>query len=264
LLKGFVAMKHYALLFAAVFASLCLVAVDVRGSTITVSDDFATSHNYLTDGVTGTIWDGILNSSNATTIDANTSNSGNLTLALNAANSGWDATHTNAPFLYKTVDLNSDFTAVVKTTSVAASNYDTVGLMLYKNATNFVGINDTYTGVGIQMRSVTSGIETHSVSTGNHVAFLEFTWTASSHTATLLSSTDGTTWATMSSVVRTDIMGTADIGIYFGDYAVTTSGTRVAAIDSFSLTSVPEPATAALLAGGLLGLLACAWRKRKN
>jgi len=34
-------------------------------------------------------------------------------------------------------------------------------------------------------------------------------------------------------------------------------------VDNVSFTAVPEPTSMVLLAGGLLGLLACAWRKRK-
>lgn len=42
------------------------------------------------------------------------------------------------------------------------------------------------------------------------------------------------------------------------------TGWRASAIDNVSIVSVPEPSTIALLTGALIGLLAYAWRKRKN
>jgi hypothetical protein len=66
---------------------------------------------------------------------------------------------------------------------------------------------------------------------------------------------------TYTSLVQTSANGYAYIGqaTLFGDVVDVSSP----AFDNFSLTVVPEPGTLAIIATGLLGLLAYAWRKRK-
>lgn len=58
------------------------------------------------------------------------------------------------------------------------------------------------------------------------------------------------------------IGGTAEIGFYAKTWIGGTA-TPGADLDYFSVTAVPEPGTFALVATGLMGLLAYAWRKRR-
>jgi hypothetical protein len=63
-----------------------------------VTDDFGTSVNYLTAGVSGTLWDGILYQSAANVLNTS-GTAGQLTIGTPSSAVGWDGTHANAPLL---------------------------------------------------------------------------------------------------------------------------------------------------------------------
>jgi len=262
-------MKQFVSLILVLAASLGICSTNNVFAT-TITDDFSTSHNYLADGVTGTIWDGILHAENAASMDANTSNAGKLTISLTGTASGYgdSMVYSNAPFLYKNVDLSQNFTMQAKTADAVFAGYDVLGLMVYKSTYNYTSVNQNYFGetpeaANVEVRTVIDGIQSGAgIATGvGH--YLKLSWTAATSTFNLACSTDGTNWIGSTDIVRTDLSGSAYAGIYFGDYAAATSGERIAQYDSFSLTTVPEPVSLVVLATGLVSLLAYAWRKRR-
>ncbi len=262
-------MKRYVSLVSVV--ALGLLATTASAAVTTVTDDFSVAHDYLTQGVTGTIWDGVMNG-DAVTVANTTANAGVLTTTLNStAGYGWDSSHTNAPFLYKNVSAAENFTMQVKVAASSTDGYDVAGLLVYMDNSNFVGANANYFAPGMyEFRSLTNGNQTgnQGETFSRSASYLKLIYTAATSTFNMYASTDGTTWSAIMGgqssydLVRTDMTGTLKVGIAYADYV---SGTPTAQFDDFSLTTgtVPEPSALALLATGLLSLLAYAWRKRK-
>jgi len=101
------------------------------------ADAFGAAHNYLTNGLPGSTWDGLYldgaqipNASytppaaSVTDFDADITT--NDTLSIIAANSGWQGANDNGPFLFKNVP--GDFEASVHISSYSILNYEFVGL----------------------------------------------------------------------------------------------------------------------------------------
>jgi regulation of enolase protein 1 (concanavalin A-like superfamily) len=106
---------------------LALLLCFVRGSTaMAFIDDFDTAHNYLTGGVAGTNWSGILNSGNATALDASITLTGELYFASSGGN--WSGSDNTGPFLYK--EVTGDFIAEIKTDAANWEDYTCGGLMV--------------------------------------------------------------------------------------------------------------------------------------
>lgn len=281
-------MKRFVSFLSA--ALVCGMVTSVAQATIvTYSDDFSVSHDYLTQGTTGTIWDGALNAANLAVANT-TANSGMLTGTLSgAAAYGWDLTHVNAPLLYKEVSASEDFSVQVKINdaTVAGNAWNVAGLLAYKDDTAFVGANANFFGSPyFQSRSVGSGVQHDSVSTTDNIfgstrpLYLKLNYTAVTSTFNYSASTDGSTWTAITwggingatgaletpigtDLVRSDMTGTLKVGIAFSDYAAVVGNT--AKFDNFSLTvgTVPEPSILVLLVTGVAGLLAYAWRKQR-
>ncbi len=263
-------MKRYVSLVSVV--ALGLLATTASATVTTVTDDFSVAHDYLTQGVAGTIWDGVLNGG-AVTVANTTANAGVLTTTLNSTPGyGWDSSHANAPFLYKNVSAAENFTMQVKAVASPTDGYDVAGLLVYMDNSNFVGANANYYNGHYEFRSLASGGqggnngETFNASSST---YLKLVYTASTSTFNMFASSDGSDWTAIKYVntgsndlVRTDMTGTLKVGIAYADYV---PGTPTGQFDNFSLTTgtVPEPSSLALLAAGLVSLLAYAWRKRK-
>jgi hypothetical protein len=115
----------------------CLgVAYAARAGT--VGDNFTVNHDYLTNGVAGTIWDGLYtgagdfgnltggNDGQTLQCDANISSNGVFTLR--TINSNWEGSDDDGFLLYKTV--YGDFQAIVHMmTPYSATPYNCAGLM---------------------------------------------------------------------------------------------------------------------------------------
>jgi regulation of enolase protein 1 (concanavalin A-like superfamily) len=118
----------------------------------TVRDSFATVRDYMTDGVAGTVWHGIMNAKSASRIDTKpvtidgVSYASQLVLSVPAnAIAGWSEPSRNrefhnGPFLYVNVP-QGDFVAKVKIAGMTRSNFSTCGLMALRDENNFVAVN---------------------------------------------------------------------------------------------------------------------------
>jgi hypothetical protein len=118
---------------------LAIVVMPLSVNAGTISDNFSTSRNYLTNGVAGTIWDGVYFGANEFTnvgiagvpgrtlkCDANLTSPGQLTVQ--TVETAWEFTDDDGFFLYKVV--SGDFQAVVRiVTPYDNVNYNTAGLM---------------------------------------------------------------------------------------------------------------------------------------
>lgn len=277
-------MRRYVALLVTTAFLFGSLAADIRATTIT--DDFSASHDYLTGGVSGTIWSGLMNAGSATALDANTSNAGRLTMSLGGYSNFWPGDTTNAPFLYTNVDTSGDFTVQVKVAAPFAAN-NAPGLMVYKDNNNFITLQTRYYEVGDGSAhpstiSVLNGSAyngpswEYSAYNANAPMYLKLGFTSATDTYKCWSSSDGVTWTPEvwqstvnwndpnvsypTDLVRSDMTGPLKVGLAFADWANTTP---TATFSNFSLTTVPEPGAIVLLVTGLLGLLAYAWRKRR-
>jgi hypothetical protein len=257
-------------------------------AAITYSDDFSAAHDYVANGTSGTMWDGIVNAGSLALADT-TTNAGalNMTLQGNAAY-GWDLSHLNAPLLYKEVSASQDFSVQVKINdATAASNaWNVAGILAYKDDTAFVGANANFFGAPyFQSRSVGGGVQhdslspTESIFGSTRPLYLKLNYKAATSTFNYSASTDGSTWTAITwggidfsgttetpmgtDLVRSDMTGTLKVGLAFSDYNGVAG--NAAQFGNFSLTvgTVPEPSSMALILSGLIGLAAYAWRRYK-
>ncbi len=98
-------------------------------SAIYVIDDFGISHDYLTEGTAGTIWDGFIGLGAGETVNAlnaNITQSGRLYMESTSAT--WDSPfNPKGPFLYKVVE--GDFIATVYVADCPAIQWNDIGIM---------------------------------------------------------------------------------------------------------------------------------------
>ncbi len=251
-------------------------AAITTAGTITITDNFDTSHNYLTGGVAGTIWDGVMNGNYAQAMDANVTSTGQLTLASldnSSTKIGWEKSLATGLLLYKSV--SGDFTAQVKVTDVVNAIYDGGMLMVYKDDSNFVMLQVMNFGsrrYRTRLAIVESGSETagpESANYNNPPVYLKLMYTSATSTFNAWTSSDGTNWSVRpwiggdDHLVHSAMTGTLRVGLAFGSYSPNSTN-RWAKFDDFSLTVIPEPGTGVLVATGLIGLLAYAWRRKRR
>lgn len=86
-------------------------------------DDFSSTHNYLTQGTAGTIWDGV-NTDFAGAIDSNITSSGELTIT---ADTGSGFNGGTGPILYR--EVTGDFIASVRVVTAPLNAYSGFYLM---------------------------------------------------------------------------------------------------------------------------------------
>jgi cytochrome c len=254
--------KKSSLLCACAVVALTAIGGTARANTIT--DDFGVSHDYAGGDVSGTIWTGAYGGNNtSSTFNANNTNAGVLTMS--DTNGHWENGQNTGHLLY--LSVTGDFTATVHLTSQTSQNWASAGIGAY-DPTTLTGGAVSWIGVGNQqndhvfVRSVENGNQTDQ--NVNNISYYYLRLVREGNVFSVYESTDGTTYTQYgSSVTRTDLSDTLYVGLFESAYS---GNPATATFDNFSIkvADVPEPSTLAMLAGGLIGLIAYAWRKRKN
>lgn len=243
------------------FLISCTACFTAHGATVT--DDFSANHDYSGRNVAGTIWDGVMFNSgfsgpqNATMLaaNANTSNAGRLTLQTSSGD--WDGAGDDGVFLYRNV--SGDFTMAVDVISATVVNYHDLGLMARVANEADAGpgqdlVAGRYFAAGTanNLRSVDNSVETNSDAAGL-LPFLMLSRTGNVFTYTRANDSAFTSGVITHSVTRNDLDGLSlQVGIW---QATFTGSPAIAVFDNFSLTTVPEPAVAALAGMGMLAFL---------
>lgn len=232
-------------------------------------DTFDNTHDYSASGVTGTVWDGLLNPGGATTIATSnsptTAGDGNLQIAIPAANDvGFDSSHNNAPFLFQNVGgVDFDAQLVIDTTTYA--NYSAAGLMVrladplsdgipgVNNGEDFLSL--VYHNFGTPrntIRSLNDGSQSDTnYNDGSIEEFLRVTRVGSMFSF-YTRANDVDEWTLLTSLNRPDLLGDVQVGLWYGLFGANTGS---AEFENFILyTYTPEPGTLTLLGLGLLAL----------
>ena len=238
--------------------TICLAAsLAVSGSCLShaqviLSDSFSTAHDYSSGNVAGTIWTGVLNAGNATSFNADTDVANQLNIAVSgSANTGYDGSHSSAPFLY--VAATGDFTATLHYTGGSTNPYSSPSVMAYGDSSNFLSTTFLASTPQTALREVIGGSQTDISSAAGSYYMLS----RSGETYTSEVSSNGTSWTTIGSYTATTgslFASTVDVGLAFGNYGG--SGTSNGQFSNFTidLKAAPEPTTWALFALGALVL----------
>ncbi len=253
-------------------------------SGVTFSDDFSVSHDYLSSGVAGTIWDGVYTGAGsvpggnvgqapgATLIaNANVTDAGRLTVQ--SVNTGWYFEEDDGFFLFKNVQ--GDFQMSVHVVSpLATIPYNNAGLMVRAAGAGGAPWNGAENSVSLT-RFDQFNVADLILNTTNGVSWETDLFGVNDPNYWLrIDRTDGTTfnfyqkalasdpWQLIGSAVeRPDFAGlTLQVGI---EQFTLTSNPAQAQFESFSLVEIPEPSAATLLCGGLtVGVVALLGRRR--
>jgi len=222
-------------------------------------DDFSTAKDYLTDGVTGTIWDGLaLNNGTATvstTAVLNALNTNDVagSLTFSTSNSYWAGDNDNGAFLYRNIAANSDFVLTVKivggdwpSLDATAVPYLMAGPLVRRADTiSFLAVQafDQFS-VGMGLRSIPATLSsttseenwTATNTGGDQLIVKSFPWlklTKTGTTFTASCSADSLSWFDYQVNVRSDLRGHAlQVGLYNATYS---SNSGKAVFDNFTL-----------------------------
>ena len=228
-----------------------------------VNDSFSEVRDYLKNGVSGTVWHGLINAKNAVRLDTKpvtidgVSFSGQLVLSVpKNAVVGWAERHRkhdfhNAPYLYVNVP-KGDFEAQVRIGGQTRGHFSACGLMAHSDDNNFVTINrnlfEDRSFFGI--RSEKDGVDSDSWSdpdNGNSGHVLAKMTRKGDVFFTACSIDDGKTWQALdwknqgTLLHRSDMTGALRVGLWYGTFS-DIDGT--VAFDDFSIRLL-EPASKA-------------------
>lgn len=225
-----------------------------------VIDNFDTAHDYLADGVAGTVWNGLLNAGNASAVDANTSNAGQLTITTNGNTTAWDGGGQSGPMLYQ--EVTGDFVASVTISSGDANNFNVASLLARNPSTVTTAADESFYSVNYNFFGATPGVQRRNVNPGSTTKFDTTTVAVGAPTMLQIErtgddflasySTDGgANWIAMgSAVTKSDMPDTIQIGLAAANYG---NNSFSVVFDDFVL--VPEPASLGLLALGALAMM---------
>ena len=197
-----------------------------------VSDNFNTARNYLTQGVSGTIWSGFLGLGAGETVDAldaNTTQSGRLYIA--STNGVWaEGWNPLGPFLYR--DVTGDFVATVKVTDYQDMFHNNCGIMARaKKSPDEGGTGEDWVsidyfpiwGCGNYVRSADNDVRTENCTNG--LAFGLDPWLRLERLGNVFhmyTSSDGAIFTEMSCspLTRSDLNGlTLQVGLFQATYS---------------------------------------------
>ena len=210
------------------------------------TDNFQASHDYLANGVAGTIWDGFIynvngGSCNVTTADANISNANELTLASDDGN--WEGSGDDGVFLYKSV--TGDFDASVRVVGADTPVYNDMGLMARQGGVdssheNYIAARYFAAGGYNSTRNTVNSSSSDADQSGLQ-PWLRLTRVG--NVFTTYRSTDGRNWTQMTAVARNDLNGvTMRVGLWEATFS---GNTGTVQFDNFQLL-VPVSTTTLL------------------
>lgn len=224
-------------------------------------DDFSADHDYSSGDVQGTIWSGVLNYQNASSLNSGISNNGQLTIGFDGSvGAGWDSSLHNAPFLYLQVD--GDFLATVHVSEASAAPFSNVGLLAIGDTTNFVMTGQNFYFGNYNSRVQIAGVDSDVQNSSGFTAgsFLRLERVGNVYTSSF--STDGISYTTLTTYTAASgpLAGESImVGLSYQNYAAVP---QVATFDNFEIVTVPEPSTYALMALGVAFSLIAARRRR--
>lgn len=246
--------------FFGLFSLLIVLAASVSAQTgKTYYDNFSVARDYLTDGVTGTIWDGLKVNNGFLTVTTeaqltklNTKDAaGSLTFS--TINSYFAGDNDNGAFLYKNVAADVDFTVTMK---MVGGDWPSLGgdtipylmagaLVRRADTISFLATQDfDQYSVGMDLRSIpgtlsSTGQEENWTGTnddGDDLTVKSFPWVKLTKTGTTFTascSADSVTWFDYQVNERPDLKGHAlQVGLYNATY---TDKEGTAIFDNFTL-----------------------------
>lgn len=234
------------------FVCLFLVAAyAVHGAVI--RDDFSVAHDYLADGVAGTVWDGFFyNFTNGNAVvsiaNADSANAGRLTFR--STNGSWENGDADGILLYKTVA--GDFDAMVRVVSMNNVQWHDAGIMARVADPEAAGPGEDWVAV---KHFAQGGMNGHRSVDGNVTTTVQVPglqpWLRLSRVGNLFvsyRSADGVSWSQISSTVRSDMDGLpVQVGLWHATFSAN-EGTAV--FDDFI---VRQPEVWTLSGGGSWG-----------
>ncbi len=225
-----------------------------QASAGVITDDFNTSHDYSGGNVSGTIWDGVLNTGNADGVDANISQTEKLVIdtSTDQSDSTGDVSY-SAPTLYLNVSGDFDVQVQIPDTALLNQNFESQGIVAFHDVTNLVEVLNIYANGGNirRFREYTDGVRTRDIENG-YKSWLRMTRTGDDFEG--FHSDDGNTWTSFGpTFTRADLPDTLKIGLFAA--TANTLGNLEAEFDNFTVTVVPEPSALVLLGIVMLGPL---------
>jgi hypothetical protein len=245
-------MKNFTIKLFALTAFVLLTYA--AKAQVTYQDDFSTVRNYLTEGVTGTIWDALIVND---TIEGSGAPAGQLfridtdtvpgTLTIRSSNTTWGGPNCNGVLLCKVLPADHSFTATVKIVGGdlnswnGALDYMCSGLLVRNpdvNAADFVDVwafdRSNWTAVHL-FEDWDDDTETETA-TADAVSILDNPWLKLERVGNDFTGywgPDGAAWTELQSVTRDDLAGMElQVGIA---HSLNTANIGHALFDDFKL-----------------------------
>lgn len=228
----------------------------VSVTTPAFTDDFGVTHDYLTNGVAGSKWDGLYirqgdvpsgDGAPFNTLVANANGLTNNTLVIRANNTAWAAGDDHGVFLFKNV--SGDFQASVHIQSMGRINYQFAGLMARAAEANGAPLGGSEDwvyyaqfsefGISVQSRdTVNAGNEERNVTDGDVTSNFWLLMQRNGNVFTFFRKINaGDAWQPLPNltIVRDDLAGLpVQVGLF---QAIYTANTGEVVFDSFMLNA---------------------------
>ena len=222
------------LCMTAAIAATCITA-----NATLFSDGFDTAHNYLADGVAGTMWDGFLvnfTNGNAVVTLADADTSSEQSLTFQSTNGDWEKDEADGLLIFKIVA--GDFDAQVRIVSMNNVQWHDAGLMARVPEQGDAGAGEDWVAVKHAAFNNQNGhrnVDNNAESTTQTPVGLQ-PWLRLVRSGNLFSSyrsTDGVTWTMIGASLRNDMAGLAvQVGLW---HATFSGNAGTAVFDNFTL-----------------------------